>query len=314
MEKAGNFLDNPTIDIRDARIIEKIPTYGLYGEADGQKAEFWAHAESIISRSRLHGWEIKPHRHEALFQILHIRNGSGEAFWQAGWRRLTAGSTVIVPARQNHGFRFSPDIDGVVITFMTHRLPPAATGPGRFQQWLSQPRLLQLDPHHADSTYLGETFRRIEQELTDAGTGHADLVESLLSTILLLLFRQSADVQAGADAASRDLHRFEQLKTLINNDFRSHQPIDVYAARLGVSATHLNRIVRQIAGTSVHQLISNRIVTEAKRNLVFTSMSVQQVAETLGFVDPAYFTRFFSRHVGLAPRHYRDQQQARLAG
>ena len=314
MEKAGNFLDDPTIDIRTGPMTEKIPSYGLYGEADGQTAEFWVHAESIASRSRLHSWEIKPHRHEALFQILHIRNGSGEAFWGGDWYRLVAGSAVTVPARQNHGFRFSSDIDGVVITFMTHRLPSAATSPGRFQQWLSQPRLLPLDPLHRDSTYLGETLLRIEQELTEAKSGHVDLVESLLATTLLLLFRQSADMQAGTDKVTREQRRFEQLKQLINDHFRSHQPIDAYATKLGLSSTHLNRIVRQIAGTSVHQLLSDRIVTEAKRNLVLTGMSVQQVAEALGFADPAYFTRFFTRHVGLAPRHFRDQQQARLAG
>ena len=313
MEKAGNFRDDPTIGIRDEGMTEKIPSYGLYGEADGEKAEFWVHAESILSRSRLHNWEIQPHRHEALFQILHIRNGSGEAFLDAGWNRLTAGSVVTVPARQNHGFRFSSDIDGVVITFMTSRLPSASAGTSRFRQWLSRPRLLQLDPAHSDSAYLGDTLQRIERELADGRFGHADLLESLLATTLLLLFRQATGPETGTDAASRDQHRFEQLKSLINDNFRSHQPINSYAVQLGLSASHLNRIVRQIGQTSVGQLISDRIITESKRHLLFTGMTVQQVADSLGFADPAYFSRFFTRHVGLAPRHYRDQQQGRLA-
>lgn len=291
---------------------QRFPSYGLYGESAAEKTEFWVHAESILSRSRLHNWEIKPHRHEALFQVLHIRNGYGEAFLHGAWTALAAGSVVTVPARHDHGFRFSPDIDGVVITFMARRLPSAAAGTSRLQQWLSQPRLSRLDPAHPDTGYLGETLQRIERELTAGKAAHADLVEALLATALLLLFRQQSDTAADSAPATPAERRLEQLKDLIGENFRSHQPIDFYAAKLGLSATHLNRIVRDLSQTSVSQLISERIIIEAKRNLVFTGMSVQQVADSLGFADPAYFTRFFTRHVGTAPRHYRDQQQGRL--
>jgi len=48
-----------------------------------------------------------------------------------------------------------------------------------------------------------------------------------------------------------------------------------------------------------------RIVLEAKRQLRFTSGSVSEIAYALGFDDPAYFTRFFSRRAGLSPRAFR---------
>jgi AraC family transcriptional activator of pobA len=294
-------------------MVTRFPSYGLYGENDAEKPEFWLHAESILARSRLHNWEIRPHRHAALFQILHIRNGRGEAFLEGVWTGLAAGSVVTVPARHDHGFRFSSDIDGVVITFMAARLSSVAAGTGRRQQWLTHPRLLQLDPTHPDTAYLGETLQRIERELAAGTAVHAGLVEALLATALLLLLRQPSATAADGGPATAAQRKFEQLQDLVNADFRSHRPIGAYAARLGVSATHLNRIARQVARTSVSQLISDRLITEAKRNLVLTGMSVQQVAENLGFADPAYFTRFFTRHTGLAPRHYRDRQQARLA-
>jgi AraC family transcriptional activator of pobA len=47
------------------------------------------------------------------------------------------------------------------------------------------------------------------------------------------------------------------------------------------------------------------VILEAKRNLVYTSMTISVVSNTAGFADPAYFTRFFKRQVGLSPREFR---------
>lgn len=59
--------------------MQAIPTYALYGELVEDLPPERLHCESIADRSRLYNWEIKPHRHEAFFQILHIRSGAGEA-------------------------------------------------------------------------------------------------------------------------------------------------------------------------------------------------------------------------------------------
>jgi AraC family transcriptional activator of pobA len=49
------------------------------------------------------------------------------------------------------------------------------------------------------------------------------------------------------------------------------------------------------------------VLLEAKRSLIYTSMTVAQVADALGFADPAYFSRFFKRLSGLSPSDFRDQ-------
>ena len=58
--------------------IHAIPTYALYGEAEGDPGADWLHCETIQSRSSLHGYRIESHRHETLFQILHLRSGRAE--------------------------------------------------------------------------------------------------------------------------------------------------------------------------------------------------------------------------------------------
>ena len=288
-----------------------VPTFSLYGETSAEVAEYWIHAESIPARSSLHNWEIKPHRHDSLFQILHIRDGNGEALLNGAWENLRPGSVVTVPHRHDHGFRFSRDIDGTVITFMARRLMALTSARPDFRRWLSSPRHLTVGG--PDGGYLGETLDRIEGELGGGSTNASDLIEAYLATALILLYRAGGDAPA-VPAATRNQARFEQLCALINNNFRAHRPVEFYARQIGLSAAHLNRITRLVAGKATSQLITDRLIFEAKRDLVFTTLPVQQIAYRLGFAAQAYFTRFFGRQTGLPPRRYREQELARLAG
>ena len=51
---------------------------------------------------------------------------------------------------------------------------------------------------------------------------------------------------------------------------------------------------------------------EAKRGLLYTNMTVSEVADSCGFEDPAYFSRFFARETGESPRSYRLARSGRL--
>jgi len=78
-----------------------------------------------------------------------------------------------------------------------------------------------------------------------------------------------------------------------------------YAAALKVSESRLRHACMIVAAQSPMQLVHARVVLEAKRQLRYTSGSVSEIAYALGFDDPAYFTRFFSRRTGMSPRAFR---------
>jgi AraC family transcriptional activator of pobA len=67
-----------------------------------------------------------------------------------------------------------------------------------------------------------------------------------------------------------------------------------------------------VLGHSSLEVINARIVHEAQRELVYTRSSIKQVADHLGFVDEAYFTRFFRKHGGLTPREFRARALAAM--
>jgi AraC family transcriptional activator of pobA len=282
----------------------RIPTYGLYGEPQSGGPDFWIHTETIESRSRLHNWEIRQHRHETFFQILQIRTGDGDALFGRDKQRLSPGTIVMVPPGVVHGFRFSHDLNGQVITMLATRV---SARPGCLMRFMARQWLFNVEPS-AEGDYLMTTLDRIEQELALHFAPRTTLLEACLDVFLTL----AADrVDSGSDAvetSARD--RIARLNTLIGAHYKQHRPAAFYAEKLGLSVTHLNRIARSGTGKSLNELLADRLISEARRNLVFSLMSIQQIAYELGYSDPAYFTRAFLRATGETPGAFRKRERS----
>ncbi|MBB2686123.1 MULTISPECIES: helix-turn-helix domain-containing protein [Rhizobium] len=289
-----------------------IPTYELYGENVGRSPEFWLHCETIRSRSSLHQWEIALHRHESFFQILYIEAGSGDAIFGDRRHVIRPPAVITVPPGLHHGFRFSRDIDGLVITILRSHLSHPPGERSHLGEWLAAPHLTPLDPRDADGIHVMQTLRRLGDEFENRRSGRNEVLAAYVALALRLTARISHDGNSSELASSENERRMDMLGELIQQHFRSHKPASFYARELGVSPTHLTRIVRSMTGSTPHELIAAKLIEEAKRQLVFTLGSVQEIGFRLGFADPAYFSRFFLKYAGETPRVWRMTEKARL--
>ncbi|MBX4927862.1 helix-turn-helix domain-containing protein [Rhizobium binae] len=289
-----------------------IPTYELYGENVGRSPEFWLHCETIRSRSSLHQWEIRLHRHESFFQILYIEAGSGDAIFGARSHAIRPPAVITVPPAFNHGFRFSRDIDGLVITILQSHLSHPPGERSHLGEWLATPHLTALDPDDAEAAHVMQTLRRLGDEFENRRSGRNEVLAAYVALVLRLTARISHEGNSQELASNENERRMDMLGELIQQHFRSHKPTSFYAGELGVSPTHLTRIVRSMTGSTPHELIAAKLVEEAKRQLVFTLGSVQEIGFRLGFSDPAYFSRFFLKYAGETPRVWRMTEKARL--
>lgn len=300
----------------------RIPTYGLYGEAPAREPAFWLHAETIPIRSRLHHWEIRPHRHESFLQILHLEAGEGEVAFQPARHLLRPPVAVVIPPGCEHGLRFSSDVDGTIFTVLASRLRPGLGEGGRLHAWLAAPSVIALAGADAgdrdagvdaeqDAAHAVATLRRLGREARERRRGGDELMDSYLTVVLTLFARLSMRDSAREDVKGPDT-RLELLEGLLRRHLRAQRPASFYARELGVSVTHLSRLVRAATGHGFHELTARMLMEEARGDLLFTATSVQEVSYRLGFADPAYFSRFFTRRAGMTPGRFRQVERARF--
>ncbi|TWD45911.1 AraC family transcriptional regulator [Agrobacterium vitis] len=281
----------------------------LYGEDGTKSLDFWLHCETLYSRSSLHRFEIDIHRHDSFLQILHISDGEGDASLEGRTHTISPPTAIVVPAGFDHGFRFSHAIKGLIITVLPAALPAAVRA--NLHSTFSRPTLLSLRDH-PDCDHIHHTMEQILLEFGAERSIRNALLESYITTVLLLLTPENATTR---QPMGQDAERMVRLGTLIDAHFRQHQRADFYADHMGLSTTHLNRIIRSQTGLTLQQMIAGKQVETAKQELIFSHASVQTIALHLGFGDPAYFSRFFTRETGMTPRAWRVaewQKQAKL--
>jgi AraC family transcriptional activator of pobA len=294
-----------------------VRAFALYGSSDQQPA--WAelvHLEAIPERSSLFDWEIDLHFHEALVQLLYLtRGGEGEAVIDGVRWVLRPPCLIVVPARAVHGFSFHPATDGPVITAAQKPLESLAalTAP-QLLEHLRRPAVLEVPPDSRHAQVLLPLFEAIgrEQQLLADGGMRAGMA------LLAALFVQVARVAASASGAvhstrSRKAAQIERFRALLDARFRERLPVQAYARALGITLGQLTRLTRELLGASAQAVVNARVVHEAERELVYSSLSVKQIAAELGFEDEAYFGRFFKKHTGLRPTEFRAQARRRLA-
>lgn len=262
------------------------------------------HCESIADRSRLHDWHIKPHKHNGLFQILYLQHGNALVHLDGQESTMQAGQILIVPQNYIHGFQFDFDALGYVLTLaqpLLIRLTKAMEGG---MSGFSRP-CFHVVEHDEGSNYLCATFDAFVREYHNNLSHRNLLIETLLATIVTLLSRQLKQTRVSGQRSTQDNPHFTKFCSLIEESYSHHFSLEHYANLIGITSAHLNLICRRIAEKSAMELLHERILLEAKRSIIYTSMTISEISYAIGFTSPAYFTRFFKRATGETPKNFR---------
>jgi len=286
----------------------RIPAYFLYGEAPRNVTASLLHVETIEARSAGHHWKIEPHLHQGMHQVILVLRGSGVTMADGVLAQYRPPALILIPAGTVHGFEFEPGTSGHVISMSDHLLRDLARHEPGVGLLFARPQTLEMGREKLRTTDMALSVRMLAREFTGTESGHRLALNGWLQVLLGNALRLAQDNSDPADPAiGQDRLLLERFFGLIERRFRGSQTVESYAAALHVSPSRLRRACLSLAGQSPMQLIHTRILLEAKRELHYTEGAISKIAADLGFNDAAYFTRFFSRRVGISPRAFRQR-------
>lgn len=165
----------------------------------------------------------------------------------------------------------------------------------------------------ATSGRLGEieaVFGGLAHESSDPGPGAPAMTGLYLGLLAMHLWRACGLARA-SDALGGGAPTAQRFRQLVELHYRDNLGLDDFARMLGVTRAHLHEACVRALGRAPQQWVHERLNVEARTRLRETSQTVEQIAFSLGFRDPAYFNRFFSRRSGMSPGAYR--KAARIA-
>ncbi len=151
----------------------------------------------------------------------------------------------------------------------------------------------------------------IERELAANRPGMDVILQNSVSCLLVELWRLSgAETIQPLSLPVNIVHTFVSL---LDVHLRDHWSVAQYAAHMGISRDRLTSVLRRATGEPPLALIHARMIAEAKTLLTSSGLQVSEIAFLLGYNDPAYFNRFFQRHVGTTPARFRREWRKPVA-
>lgn len=141
------------------------------------------------------------------------------------------------------------------------------------------------------------------------GAVDAEVRKDAANLIIGMILSQIPACRTESDKVNRYAAITIRLRTLLQTETNLSKPASAYADALHLSVPYLNEAVKAMTGVSTTAYVRQQIVVKAKRLLAYTTQSIAEIARTLGFEDPAYFSRLFSRETGLSPSGFRHKNR-----
>lgn len=290
-----------------------IPNINIGQVYDQRYSDAEVHYDKLGNLAGFFGRNMPVHRHDRFFQVHYVKSGTVRVYLDDQQYVESGPMFFLTPPTIPHSFVTEPDADGHVLTVrqqLVWQLLEAdpALVPGS-QVAPACVALSGLQGRFADEARrLALLFDELHSEINGAQAGRGPALDSLTRLLMLSLLRLCARSLPAKQTRHEDLQVFHRFNELIEAHYLEHWPLSRYALGVGVTEARLNDVCRRIADLPSKRLILERLMQEAKRLLLFTGSSANEICYSLGFKDPAYFSRFFLRYAQVTPGEYRQRQ------
>lgn len=242
----------------------------------------------------LHMAKDHPHRDD-YHMVVFITEGTAKGLIDFEEITISAGEAIIISPSQVHSPLYTAcKVDGWIAAIASEHFTPDEIEMATAYSINISP--IQLTPDMADD--MARLFNIISRH-----AGCAPIALPLVMSIKNMALFSACAANGGNN--DRYMRIALKLKELIATRLNEEKSPSAYASSLNISEGYLNEAIKAVTGKSVSNFIRNQVVLIAKRQLIYTSLSAQEIAYSLGYDDYAYFSKLFKKETGLSPTLYR---------
>lgn len=170
-----------------------------------------------------------------------------------------------------------------------------------------QPPYIQIDETHSATFKM--LLEQMKIEIQNIALAQYESLISYLKIFLITASRLKTEQQPPSLKLIENVKEpsiLQDLKDAIEKDFKTKHSASDYAEQLNLSLKTLGKITKKHFNKTLTELISERIIIEAKRELYLTNKTIKEIAYELGYGDEYYFSRFFKTNADVSPQMYRE--------
>jgi len=246
------------------------------------------------------------------YSLIWIKKGNGSL--KADFSEYEFKENMLLSFSPYQPFMLNPNanVSGVVIHFHSdffcihkHHKEVACNGV-LFNNIYTSP-IVQIEDEAAKNFEI--IIDQFKDEIRKSAIAKYELLISYLKIFLITASRLKAEQQTEAQKVTTNKEEpfiLQNLKNYIETHYRSKHSASEYAKMLAITPKALTRLTKAYFNKTLSDLISERIIIEAKRELYLTNKTIKEIAYELGYNDEYYFSRFFKKNADISPQFYRE--------
>lgn len=257
-----------------------------------------------ISRMKRKIKATNPHKHDEYHELIYLTEGAGFHTIDLKTYQIETPSLFLVKAGEVHYWEFTEIPDGNVAIFKSDFLAHLSSKStySRFDQTDNRYFRLGESPEFPFSSL----FKLIKDEYDHDKEGSTRIIASCLDLIFTQMSRLTKRNK------NKEIHpnekTYQAFRELLNEHLTDYHLVKKYAELLNVTPKHLNEVTKEQTQQTASELIAQKRILEAQRQLLYTSKTISEIAYQLGFSSPSHFVTFFKKNVDSTPDKYRTQK------
>lgn len=252
-----------------------------------------------VAPFRTHIRKTSPHKHNNYFEVIYLTKGEGFHTIDAKEYEIKTPIAFTIRKEQVHFWDMTSEPQGFVLIIKKSFIDNCLDRDIK--------RLIaELSSHNClfpkEDTAM-EIYRILQKEYLLKDTSNQAIIDGLLKALLAKILESAIPTKLKQSNNSI----YQKYLELLSNEGKLNNKVNYFASLLNTTPQNLNAICRKEVGQSSAELLTEHIINEAKRLLLYTDLTVAEVSTKLNFKDNSHFSKYFKRHVGKTPIEFRNE-------